>query len=130
MRASLNVLCYARAMKLVSFAFLASLVVGCGGNKAPAQAPANSEPAPVAAKTELQQDLERICNAHTLSGAAPDSGLSVAGPWLEKNVVTAEGKALLEQLKGGSFDGTREQAKQHNVVPCPLVDPNGQQAAK
>ena len=116
-------------MKIGSLAFVALIVVGCGGKKSQTQTPANSQPE-VTAKTELVQDLERICNAHTLSGAPADSGMSVAGPWLEKNVQTPEAKALLEDLKAGNFDRTRDEAKRHNVAPCPMLDPSAQQAGK
>jgi hypothetical protein len=117
-------------MKPGSLAFVALIMVGCGGNKSQTETPANSEPAAVTAKTEFVQDLERICNAHSLSGAPPDSGMTVAGPWLEKNVQTAEAKALLEELKAGNLDRTRDEAKRQNVAPCPTLDPNAQQAAK
>lgn len=119
-------------MKTLSAALLFVLVCACGGKSEPPATPANNQPAPATAQTEggLKQDLERICNAFELSGTKPDQGLNAVGPWLEQNVQTPEGKQLLEQLKAGSFDEARAQAKQHEVVPCPMLDPHGQQAAK
>ena len=119
-------------MKFDKLAVLLVMAAACGGNKSQTQTPANTQPAPVATSeggdAVLKQDLERICNAFELSGAKPDSGMTVAGPWLEKNVRTSEAKTLVVELKAGSFDRTREEAKRHNVDPCPMLDPNGRQA--
>jgi hypothetical protein len=114
-----------RAMKKICFALVLFAAAACSGNKSqPQPTVANAKPAPAAA--DLEQDLEQICHSMERSGAKPDSGLSEVGPWLEKNVHTTEGKALLEQLKTGSFEETRAQAKQHGVAPCPLLDPSAQ----
>ena len=112
-------------MKKICFALVLVAAAACSGNKSqPQPAVSNAKPAPAAA--DLKQDLEQICHSMERSGAKPNSGMSEAGPWLEKNVHTAEGKALLEQLKNGSSDETRAQAKQHGVAPCPLLDPSEQ----
>jgi hypothetical protein len=122
-----------RAMKTL-VAFVLVMAAACGGNKSQQPtAVTNAEPVPAAtnqadAATELELDLEKICYSYERSGAKPSTGLTEVGPWLEKHVRSAEGKALLEQLKNGSFEQTREEAKRHNVAPCPLLDSNGQQA--
>jgi hypothetical protein len=121
-----------RPMK-TSFAFVLLMAAACGGSKSQPTTVTNAEPATAPttqtdAATELKLDLERICHSFERSGAKPNTGLTEVGPWLEKNVQTTQGKALLEQLKNGSFEETREEAKRHNVAPCPLLDANGQQA--
>jgi hypothetical protein len=117
-----------RAMKIDHVAFLVLVAAACGSKPATQTTPPNNQP-PAAAQgdgdMELKQDLERICNAFELSGAKPDSGLTEAGPWLEKNVHTPEAKEMLEQLKKGIPEVAREEAKRHNVAPCPLLDPKG-----
>lgn len=112
-------------MKTALLFVVGVVVSACGGTSTPSSTPAENHAAPAPAETgsELAQDLGRICNSFELSGAPPDSGMTVAGPWLEKNLRTPEAKALLEDLKKGNMEETRAEAARQNVVPCPLLDP-------
>jgi hypothetical protein len=121
-----------RAMKTTLLASLISLLVtiGCSKDKPAAEStvpsnaqPAEAQPAPTDKEAALVKDLEMMCNAYELASAPKDSGLTVVGPWLEKNVQTADGKALVETLKNGSIDAMKHEVQTRNIAPCPMLEP-------
>ena len=75
-----------------------------------------------------EKDLHSICNAPKLSGNETATGLAEVGPWLEKNVRTAKGRAFLTSLaNAGSVDAARAEVAAHGIAPCPLLDPYAQE---
>ena len=119
-------------MKTTILASLTALLAtfGCSKDKPAAEStvPSNAQPAeqqaaPADKDAALIKDLEMICNAFELANAPSDSGLTVVGPWLEKNLTTADGKTLLETLKTGSIEPTKQEVERHGIKPCPVFEP-------
>jgi hypothetical protein len=70
-----------------------------------------------------RDDLYKICNAHSLSGAAPGSGLAGVAPWLVDNLKTEKGRQLIRDVaQYGSVEQAREDAKANGITPCPMFD--------
>ena len=124
-------------MRIPSVVLLVLVVAAgfaCGKNKSQTDSTmANKEAAPVATDNNADgtadvKDLEKICHAYELASAKTDTGMTVIGPWLEQNLRTSEGKAMLEEMKRGSFETAGQEAKRHGVAPCPSLDAHGQQA--
>jgi hypothetical protein len=128
---SLVVLSRMRAMKTNILASVISLLVavGCSKDKpatestVPSNAqPAEAQPVPADGEAALVKDLEMMCNAFELASAPKDSGMTVVGPWLEKNLQTADGKALLESMKTGGIEPAKQEVERRNITPCPMFD--------
>ena len=78
----------------------------------------------------LRDDLERICNAVTLSGADQDSsaqGTYIMAQWLDANITSAPGRAFLVDFarlgndKAARIAKLEENAARVGLPDCPLV---------
>jgi len=72
-----------------------------------------------------KSDLEKICNAPALAGNPSATSVADVGAWLDANVRTKKGRALLGSLRGaGSADVALLEARANGIAPCPLLDPH------
>jgi hypothetical protein len=79
----------------------------------------------------LRRDLDKICNAKKLSGAAEDAsgqGTMMMAQWLNANITSEEGHAFLVEFAklGQDKDARRKKledaAKANGIATCPLID--------
>lgn len=115
---------YAARMTRLVLATLA-LAAACSSRDsdgAKAQPPPAAEP--------LRDDLDRICNAVTLSGADQDSsanGTYIMAQWLDANITSAPGRAFLVEFarlgedKAARIQKLEENAARVGLPDCPLI---------
>ena len=78
----------------------------------------------------LRDDLDRICNAVTLSGADQDSsaqGTYIMAQWLDANITSAPGREFLVEFarlgndKAARIAKLEDNAARVGLASCPLV---------
>lgn len=90
-----------------------------------------SAPSAGGGNAPLRRDLEKICDAKKLSGAAEDSsgqGTYMMAQWLNSNVTSEEGRAFLVafaklgQDKAARRKHLEDAVAKHRLAGCALID--------